>query len=130
MSGNPPVIRPRIPRRCGSRSPGPLRRTRTHQLVLEGVELLLQVTQLLNAVLLRRVLELQRGQLLLQAGQLLLHLAQARLARWILLRLQRRRLHLQLQLPALQLVDDLGGAVERHAHARGRFIEQIDCAVG
>lgn len=81
-------------------------------------------------MLLRRVLELQRRQLLLQARQLLLHLAQARLARGILLRLQCRRLDLQLQLPALQLVDDLGRAVERHAHARGRLIEKVDRAVG
>jgi hypothetical protein len=59
-----------------------------------------------------------------------LHARQPLLGRVVLLLLERRRLDLQLQLAALELVDRLGLRVELHAARRARLVHQVDCLVG
>mmetsp|Transcript_4321 Transcript_4321/g.10665 ORF Transcript_4321/g.10665 Transcript_4321/m.10665 type:complete len:613 (+) Transcript_4321:595-2433(+) len=93
---------------------------------LHIVQLLLHLAQGVHARLLLLVLRLQVALLLLQVAQLGADVLQARLAGVVALLLQRCLLHLQLQAVALQPIQRLGPAVQRHAHTGRRLVHQID----
>src|SRR5215218_3048735 len=100
------------------------------ELAVGLLEALLELLHGLDGVLLDLPLGLHRARLLAQLGELALDRLAALDRRRVGLLLQRRVLDLELQHPAVDLVDLLGQRVDLDAQPRRRLVDQVDRLVG
>ncbi len=94
------------------------------------VELLLDLGFGADLVLLGLPALGQLGRLLLEVGELFLELAEPVLRRLVLLLLQRLALDLELDDPAVEILDLLGLGLDLHADPARRLVHQVDRLVG